>query len=47
MIPIEAGENRIQVTLTRTWDRTVGGVISIVAALSLLLWFKFQQNPAH
>ena len=47
MIPLEAGENRIQITFVRTWDRTAGGVISIVAALAMLLWVEFQRNPSR
>ena len=34
-IPVQAGENRVQITFTRTLDRTVGGVISGVTAFSL------------
>jgi hypothetical protein len=33
LIPVEAGENRVQITFTRTWDRTLGGIISGVTAL--------------
>jgi hypothetical protein len=35
MIPVQAGENRVQITFTRTWDRTAGGIVSIVTALFL------------
>jgi hypothetical protein len=35
LIPVQAGENRVQITLTRTWDRTLGGVISGVTAFFL------------
>ncbi|HWY56245.1 MAG TPA: 6-pyruvoyl-tetrahydropterin synthase-related protein [Terriglobales bacterium] len=35
VIPVQAGENRVQITFTRTWDRTVGGIISAVTALLL------------
>jgi hypothetical protein len=33
LIPVQAGENRVQITFTRTWDRTLGGIISGVTAL--------------
>jgi 6-pyruvoyl-tetrahydropterin synthase related domain len=44
LIPVQAGENRVQITFTRTWDRTLGGIISGVTALFLgglvMLWRK-------
>ena len=33
LIPVQAGKNRIQITFTRTWDRTLGGIISAITAL--------------
>jgi hypothetical protein len=38
LVPVEAGMNRVQVTLIRTWDRTVGGWISGVSAMCLVVW---------
>jgi hypothetical protein len=38
LVPVEAGKNRIQITFIRTWDRTVGGCISVISLLSTLLW---------
>jgi hypothetical protein len=35
LIPVQKGENHVQITFTRTWDRTLGGIISAVAALFL------------
>ncbi len=35
IIPVQAGQNSVQVRFTRTWDRTAGDVISIVTALLL------------
>jgi hypothetical protein len=35
LIPVQPGENRVQITFTRTWDRTVGGIISAVTVLFL------------
>jgi len=35
LIPVQAGENGVQITFTRTWDRTLGGVISGATAFSL------------
>jgi hypothetical protein len=32
LIPVQAGENGVQITFTRTWDRTLGVIISGVTA---------------
>ena len=39
LVPVGAGMNRVQLTFVRTWDRTVGGWISILAGLSVVLWY--------
>jgi hypothetical protein len=39
LVPIGAGMNRVEVIFVRTWDRTAGGWISLVTALSVILWF--------
>jgi hypothetical protein len=33
LVPVKAGMNRVQITLARTWDRKLGGWISIATAL--------------
>jgi len=38
LVPVEAGMNRVHITFVRTWDRRVGGWISLVAALSIIVW---------
>ncbi len=38
LVPVEAGINRVQISLTRTWDRTLGGWISFVTALLVVTW---------
>jgi hypothetical protein len=38
LVPVEAGTNRVQLTFVRTWDRTAGGWISLLTAISLLVW---------
>jgi hypothetical protein len=38
MVPVEAGPNRVKITFVRTWDRVVGGWISLVTALLVMLW---------
>jgi hypothetical protein len=45
LVPVAAGENRVQITFVRTWDRNVGGWISILAVfLTLALW-RFPPLP--
>jgi hypothetical protein len=39
LIPIAAGESRVQIVFLRIWDRTLGAVVSLVTAAGLLLWF--------
>jgi hypothetical protein len=36
IIPVDAGENRVEIRFVRTWDRTLGGVISGVTVLVVL-----------
>jgi hypothetical protein len=31
LVPLEAGSNRVQITFIRTWDRTAGAWISLLA----------------
>ena len=38
LVPVEAGTNRVQITFVRTWDRTMGGWISLITATALILW---------
>ncbi|HEY3972378.1 MAG TPA: 6-pyruvoyl-tetrahydropterin synthase-related protein [Candidatus Sulfotelmatobacter sp.] len=38
LVPVEAGMNRVQISFARTWDRTVGGWISILSALFVGVW---------
>jgi FlaA1/EpsC-like NDP-sugar epimerase len=39
LVPVQAGTNEVEITFVRTWDRTVGGWISGLAGLSVLLWY--------
>jgi len=39
IIPVEAGENRVRISFIRTRDRTVGGLISLLAAVAMLVMF--------
>ncbi len=38
LVPVEAGMNRIEITFARTWDRKLGGWISLLALI--LMWFS-------
>jgi len=38
LVPVEAGMNRVQIKFVRTWDRKLGGWISIVTALLIVGW---------
>jgi len=37
LVPVEAGMNRVEIRFVRTWDRAVGGWISIITVLGILL----------
>jgi hypothetical protein len=37
MLALPPGDNRVRITLARTWDRTLGGVISGVAAVFFII----------
>jgi hypothetical protein len=39
--------NRVQITFVRTWDRTLAGCISLLTAMSLIIWTvraKYRRN---
>jgi hypothetical protein len=42
LVPVESGMNRVQITFIRTWDRAVGGWISIIACGLLVCWRVLQ-----
>lgn len=37
LVPVEAGMNRIEIKLVRTWDRTAGGWLSLLAVFGVLV----------
>ncbi len=39
LVPVGAGVNRVEITFMRTWDRAVGGWISLLSAALLGFWF--------
>jgi hypothetical protein len=38
LVPVEAGANRVHVRFGRTWDRSVGGWISLITAMAMAIW---------
>lgn len=46
LVPVDAGMNRVQITFIRTWDRTVGGWISLITALGMSGWFVLRRKSA-
>jgi hypothetical protein len=43
IVPVPAGDSHVRVRFARTWDRTLGGSISIAAAF-FLLWLVIQRK---
>ena len=50
LVPIPAGSSRVEVAFGRTWDRTLGNIVSIITLLTcvpLMLWLrKRDTEPA-
>jgi hypothetical protein len=44
IVPVEAGENQVQITFTRTPDRTIGGLISFGTVIVILGWTFFRRR---
>jgi hypothetical protein len=42
LVPVEAGANRVQIIFLRTWDRTAGAWISMVALLLTLASTRYE-----
>ncbi len=38
LVPVEAGLNRVQITFARTWDRWLGGFITLVSVIAVAMW---------
>jgi hypothetical protein len=45
IVPVPAGESQVRVRFTRTWDRTLGGGISLASVL-LVGWLARRRRPA-
>jgi len=46
MIPVEAGQNQVRITFIRTWDRSVGGIISALTAVFVLIVGFFMRSTS-
>ncbi|MFZ0805489.1 MAG: 6-pyruvoyl-tetrahydropterin synthase-related protein [Candidatus Sulfotelmatobacter sp.] len=44
IVPVNAGVNQVQITWARTWDRTLGGWISVVTAFCAGAWLIFSRR---
>ena len=44
LIPVQAGKNRVRITFTRTWDRTLGGIVTAVTALLFGIYFALRRR---
>jgi hypothetical protein len=43
LVPVGAGMNRVQIRFVRTWDRTAGGWISLLAAMFVIAWILLSR----
>jgi hypothetical protein len=46
LVTLPRGAHRIEIQFRRTWDRTAGGAISIVSAISLLAFLTRKRAPS-
>ena len=44
LVPVEGGANRVTMRFVRTWDRALGGWISIVSMLCVGVWSVLRKN---
>jgi hypothetical protein len=46
IVPVPAGESHVRVRFVRTWDRTLGGVLSLAGAL-IVVWLGSPRGSAN
>jgi hypothetical protein len=47
LIPVSSGDNHVSVTFVRTWDRKIGGIISLIAlAVTVMLAIYFDLKAS-
>ena len=49
VIPVETGTNSVRITFTRTWDRTIGAIISSIALVLVIAieWIRRRREAVH
>ena len=47
LVPVGAGMNRVRLTFVRTWDRTVGGWISLCSVTAVICWFLWRRRVKY
>jgi hypothetical protein len=47
VVPVTAGENDVQIKFVRTWDRTIGGLISVLAVLAVAGASRIWRKPSR
>jgi hypothetical protein len=47
LVPVEGGMNDVQISFIRTWDRVVGGWISLLALMFVVWNLRAQRRPAQ
>jgi 6-pyruvoyl-tetrahydropterin synthase related domain len=45
LVPVPPGTHRVEIHFRRTWDRTTGAAISIISAISLLVFLRRRKAP--
>ena len=46
LVPIEAGQNRIQIVFVKARDQELGWILSDGAMTAVLIWFLLSRKPA-
>jgi hypothetical protein len=49
LVPVRAGSNSVEIRFARTWDRTLGNIMSLLAILTcvpLMLWLRRRETSA-
>jgi len=47
VVPVTAGENDVQIKFVRTWDRTICGLISVLAVLAVTVISRIWRKPGR